>query len=189
MLRTARSLLKILRARAARTTYAAEHERQPERNHRDDFQEACDGELFEPHDGRQQRQEKDRRLRIRKRERQTAEEQLERLLPRVDRPCLDGLASSVTFAGGAVQRRYARYSRYSAPAYLMTTNTSRAVCASAARPVAATANQIRSPIRNPAMKAIAPCVPRASERAMTAATPGPGVATASRYTEEKINRP
>jgi hypothetical protein len=63
---------------------------------------------------------------------------------------------------------------------LITTNTTRAVCASAARPVAATENQIRSPIQKPAMNATAPCEPRASERATMAATPGPGVATASR---------
>jgi len=61
----------------------------------------------------------------------------------------------------------------------MIAKTALAVCASAASPVTAIVNQTRSPITKPAMNAGAPRVPRTSERATTAATPGPGDATAS----------
>src|SRR4051812_27994033 len=66
----------------------------------------------------------------------------------------------------------------------MAANSAPAVCATAARPVTATMNQTRSPTRKPAMKAGAPRPPWTSERATTAATPGPGNATASAYTAQ-----
>src|SRR5690242_1399104 len=88
-----------------------------------------------------------------------------------------------------VHMRYDRYKRYATPAYFTATKTAYAVCASAASPVAATVSHMRSPMRKPAMNAGAPRVPRASERATIAATPGPGEATARPYTRLNTARP
>jgi iron complex outermembrane receptor protein len=159
---------------------AAEDERQHDRDHGDDLQEAGHRQLFQPHDGRQQRQEEDCGLRIRHRERKAAEESCIGFCPASIVGC-----SSVVTAGFAVHRRYAMYSRYTAPAYLMTTNTICAVCASAARPVAATENQMRSPIQKPAMKATAPCVPRARRARNDRRNAGPGVAICQQVNRSK----
>src|ERR1700748_495108 len=58
-----------------------------------------------------------------------------------------------------------------------------------AKPVAAQLNQITSPTRSPPIKAGAPRIPCPSERAMIAATPGPGIATANTYARLKTDKP
>ena len=61
--------------------------------------------------------------------------------------------------------------------------------ATMASPAAATANHASEPVTKPAMKAGAPRVPRASTRAISAVTPGPGMTMTARYAAAKTSNP
>src|SRR6202044_2081754 len=74
------------------------------------------------------------------------------------------------------------------PAKLSTPDSVPNSGATTASPAAATDSQTRSPTTKPAMKGATPFRPWPRTRATSAAMPGPGVATATKYTPAKISK-